>query len=118
VAEARALVDRLHVESAVKGYIVRLVQATREPARVVPSIGGELAPLIEFGASPRASIALLLASRAHAFLQGQAYVTPADVKAVALDVLRHRVLASYEAQAEDIDSERIIARILDTLPIT
>jgi len=86
-----------------------IVLATREPANAgLP----DLAPLIEFGASPRATIALAQASRAHAFLRGRAFVTPDDVKAIAPDVLRHRVLTTYEAEAEDVTSEQIVQRVL------
>jgi MoxR-like ATPase len=75
----------------------------------------ELAPLIEFGASPRATIALAQASRAHAFLRGRTYVTPDDVKAIAPDVLRHRVLTTYEAEAEEVTSDDIVTKILQTV---
>jgi MoxR-like ATPase len=85
------------------------VHATREPAE---SGLKELAPLIEFGASPRATIALAQASRAHAFLRGRTFVTPDDVKSIAPDVLRHRVLTTYEAEAEDVTSEQIVQRVL------
>jgi MoxR-like ATPase len=75
----------------------------------------DLAPLIEFGASPRATIALAQASRAHAFLRGRTFVTPDDVKAIAPDVLRHRVLTTYEAEAEEVTSDAVVARILSTI---
>jgi MoxR-like ATPase len=90
-------------------YIVDIVFATREPAKAGLS---DLAPLIEFGASPRATIALAQASRAHAFLRGRAFVTPDDVKAIAPDVLRHRVLTTYEAEAEEVTSDQIVQRVL------
>ena len=86
--------------------------ATRYPAEAKLK---ELAPLIEFGASPRATIALAQASRAHAFLRGRTYVTPDDIKAIAPDVLRHRVLTTYEAEAESVTSDDIVKRILDTV---
>jgi len=88
------------------------VHATRYPAEAKMK---ELAPLIEFGASPRATIALAQASRAHAFLRGRTYVTPDDVKAIAPDVLRHRVLTTYEAEAENVTSDEIVKRILNTV---
>ena len=90
-------------------YIVDLVHATRQPKDVG---AGDLTPLIEFGASPRATIALAQASRAHAFLRGRAFVTPDDVKAIAPDVLRHRVLTSFEADAEGVNSDTIVERLL------
>ena len=96
-----------------KRYIVQLVHATRRP----DDFGVHIAPLIGVGASPRATINLALASRAHAFLNGRAYVTPHDVKSIAMDVLRHRVTVTYEAEAEGLDSEKIVTRILDELPV-
>ncbi len=111
--DARAMVNRVYMDDKIKSYIVDIVQATRHPELV----DGQLSRLIEFGGSPRASIALALASRAHAFMQGRAFVTPSDVKGIAIDVLRHRVLVSYEAEAEDMTSDQIVKRILDQLPI-
>ena len=96
--EARKLIGQIYVDDRVKNYIVDVVFATREPARHGLK---DLAPLIEFGASPRASIALNLAARAHAFLRHRGYVTPEDVKAVGPDVLRHRMVLTYEADAEE-----------------
>ena len=90
-------------------YIVDIVHTTREPASAGLS---DLSGLIEFGASPRATISLAQASRAHAFLRGRAFVTPDDVKAIAPDVLRHRVLTTYEAEAEEVTSDQIVQRIL------
>ena len=90
-----------------------VVLATRAPAEAGMK---ELSPLIEFGASPRATIALAQASRAHAFLRGRTYVTPDDVKAIAPDVLRHRVLLTYEAEAESVEPDEVIGRILDAVP--
>lgn len=117
IAQARAIVDRVHVEERVKDYIVTLVMATRDPVGVCPALGGDFDRLIEFGASPRATLALILGARAHAFLNGRAYVSPGDVKAIAPDVLRHRVIPSFEAQAEEITSERIVSDILDHVPV-
>jgi MoxR-like ATPase len=90
-----------------------LVCATREPKTYRLKLDG----MIQMGASPRATIALALASRAHAFLRGRGYVTPQDVKSIAMDVLRHRVTVTYEAEAEDKTSEVIVQRILDELPV-
>jgi MoxR-like ATPase len=113
----RAMVDAVHAADAVRDYIVRLVHATRNPAALPGRAGESLANLIEFGASPRASIALLLAARAHALMDARTFATPSDVKAIALDVLRHRVIPSYEAQAEDHDSDSLVQRILDAVPV-
>jgi MoxR-like ATPase len=113
IEQARKVVNCLHLDEKVKRYIVQLVHATRRP----DEYGVPIAPLIRVGASPRATINLALTSRAHAFLQGRAYVTPHDVKSVALDVLRHRVTVTYEAEAEGLNSEQIIGRILDTLAV-
>jgi MoxR-like ATPase len=110
---AREVVDRIYLDPKIREYILDLVAATREPARFKL----ELAPYIRYGASPRASIALALSAKAHAFLQGRGYVTPQDVKSIAPDVLRHRVLVSYEAEAEELDSDALIERILRELPV-
>ena len=113
IQEARQVVNRLYLDEKVKRYIVRLVHATRRP----DEYGVRIAPLIRVGASPRATINIALTSRAHAFLEGRSYVTPHDVKSVAMDVLRHRVTVTYEAEAEGFNSEQIIARLLDELPV-
>jgi MoxR-like ATPase len=113
VSELRKAVDSIYVDDKVKGYLVDLVQATRRPAEY----GLELTGLIQYGASPRATIALIRAARAAAFLDGRGYVTPQDVKTAAPDVLRHRLLVSYEAEAEELKSEDLLARILDKLPV-
>ncbi len=113
IEQARKVVNSLYLDEKVKRYIVRLVHTTRRP----DDYGVRIAPLIRVGASPRATINLALTSRAHAFLQGRGYVTPHDVKSVAMDVLRHRVTVTYEAEAEGLDSEKIISRILDELPV-
>ena len=117
IAQARAIVDQIHVEDRVKDYIVTLVLATRTPTKVCPALGKDFDRLIEFGASPRATLALILGARAFAFLNGRAFVSPGDVKAIAPDVLRHRVIPSFEAQAEEITSERIVNDILDHVPV-
>ena len=100
------------MDERIVDYIVEIVHATREPAE---SSLKELEPLIEFGASPRATIALAQASRAHAFLRGRTFVTPDDVKSIAPDVLRHRVLTTYEAEAEEVTSDDVVAKILSTI---
>ncbi|HOD95962.1 MAG TPA: MoxR family ATPase [Candidatus Hydrogenedentes bacterium] len=111
--QAREVVNRIYVDDKAKNYIVDLVYATREPeAFDIP-----IRNLIEYGASPRASIYLQQASRAMAFLQGEGNVFPNDVKQVAMDVLRHRIKVSYEAEAENITSEDIIRRILENVPV-
>jgi MoxR-like ATPase len=109
ILEARTRIADLYMDERIVDYIVDIVHATREPREYgLP----ELEPLIEFGASPRATIALAQASRAHAFLRGRAFVTPDDVKAIAPDVLRHRVLTTYEAEAEEVTSDDLVQRIL------
>src|SRR5918992_3776384 len=109
VLEARRRIADLYVDERIVDYIVDIVQATREPGAAGLK---DLVPLIEFGASPRATIALAQASRAHAFLRGRAFVTPDDVKAIAPDVLRHRVLTTYEAEAEEVTSDDLVRRVL------
>ena len=101
IADARSVINQIYIDDKIKDYIVNLVHATREPAGYgLP----ELADFIHFGASPRASIYLNLAARAHAFLRRRGYVTPEDVKAIGVDVLRHRVILTYEAEAEEMTS--------------
>jgi MoxR-like ATPase len=114
ILRARALVDEIHLDPRLAAYIVRLVNATRTPGRFGLS---ELEGQIQFGASPRASIVLALVARAHAFLVRRAFVTPADIKKVAPAVLRHRVVPSYEAEAEGRSSDQLIARVLETIPV-
>jgi len=113
IREGREVTGRLYLDDRVKHYIVRLVHATRRP----DDFGVRIAPFIKVGASPRATIGLALAAKAHAFLDGRGYVTPNDVKSIAMDVLRHRVAVSYEAEAEGLASEALITRILDELPV-
>jgi MoxR-like ATPase len=112
VQEAQALVRQVLLEQVVGDYILDLVRATRDPK----AYGLKLDRYIEFGASPRASINLAAASRAHAFLDGRAYVTPDDVKSVGLDVLRHRVLLTYEAEAEQLSADSLIQNLFDSVP--
>jgi MoxR-like ATPase len=109
----RALVDQVFVDEQVSDYVVRLVFATRDPARLAPA----MKPFIRFGASPRASINLSLAAKAHAFLQGRPYVTPMDIKTVAPDVLRHRIITSFEADADGMTAERILHHLLEQVPV-
>ena len=113
IIAARELVNQIYIDDRVKDYIVDVVWATREPA----SFNLQLDGLIRYGASPRATIYLALGARAHAFINGRGYVTPQDVKSIGLDVLRHRIIASYEAEAEAITSENIIERIFSGLPV-
>jgi MoxR-like ATPase len=111
---ARKVVRDVYVDDRVKDYIVDVVFATREPQKKGMK---DLAPLIEYGASPRASIALNLAARAHAFLRHRGYVTPEDVKAIGPDVLRHRVVLSYEAEAEEVTAEDIVRRVFEVVEV-
>ncbi len=113
IMAARELVDEVYVDEKVQNYIVDLVMATRNPE----AYGLPLTDLIQFGASPRATINLTLAARANAFLAGRGYVVPEDVKELALDVLRHRVMVSYEAEAEERNSESIVSEILHHIPV-
>ncbi len=132
IVAARELTDRVHIDDKVREYIVDIVQATRDPVAAgvrlnTAKAGSGRGPgesdrdadrrLISFGASPRATICLALAAKANAMLDGRGYVTPHDVKTIAMDVLRHRVIVSYEAEAQEITSEAIIRRILDTLAV-
>jgi MoxR-like ATPase len=112
IMAARRRIAELYMDERIVDYIVQIVHTTRFPAE---SGLKDLAPLIEYGASPRATLALAQASRAHAFLRGRAFVTPEDVKAIAPDVLRHRVLTTYEAEAEEVTSDAIVTRVLDTV---
>ena len=113
IINARRVVSSIYIDDKVKDYIVDIVMATRD-AR---PYGIDLNGYVQVGASPRATISLTLASRAHAFLQGRGYVTPQDVRDLAYDVLRHRIAVSYEAEAENITSENIVAGILEGLPV-
>jgi MoxR-like ATPase len=111
---ARRVVRDVYMDDRVKDYIVDVVFATREPSQKGLK---ELANLVEYGASPRASIALALAARAHAFLRHRGYVTPEDVKAVGPDVLRHRVVLTYEAEAEEVSSEQVVRRVFEVVEV-
>jgi MoxR-like ATPase len=113
ILAARAVVDDVYVDDKIKEYVVDVVFATREPE----AAGLDLAPLVEYGASPRATIALTLAAKAHALLDGRGYVTPQDVKSIGPDVLRHRVIPTYEAEAEEVDSDEIVRRVFEGVPV-
>ena len=110
---ARRVVDEIYVDDKIKDYVVDLVFATRKPQEY----GLALGELIQYGASPRATIFLTIAARANAFLDGRGYVVPQDVKDVALDVLRHRVIVTYEAEAEETSGEEIARRILEKVRV-
>ncbi len=114
LADARKVVRDVYVDDRVKDYIVDVVFSTREPQKKGMK---DLAPLLEYGASPRASIALNLAARAHAFLRHRGYVTPEDVKAIGPDVLRHRIVLSYEAEAEEVTAEDIVRRVFEVVEV-
>jgi MoxR-like ATPase len=109
IMDARKRIAELYMDDRIVDYIVDIVHATREPKTYGLD---DLVPLVEFGASPRATIALAQAGRAHAFLRGRSFVTPDDIKAIGPDVLRHRVLTTYEAEAEEVTSDDVVARIL------
>jgi MoxR-like ATPase len=114
ILAAREIVDEIYIDDKIKKYIIDIVYATRKPEKYNCE---ELAPMIQLGASPRASIALTLTSKAFAFLNGRGYVTPQDIKDVGFDVLRHRIMPSYEAEAEDVTPEHIIKKIFEKIPI-
>lgn len=113
ILRARTVVDEIYIDDKVKEYIVDIVFATREPKKY----GLDIEQYIEWGASPRATLYLTVVSKAYAFLQGRGYVTPQDVKSIGMDVLRHRVIISYEAEAEDMTSEDIIQKVFDEIQV-
>jgi MoxR-like ATPase len=113
IAEVRSVVDEIYVDDKVKDYIVDIVFATREPDKY----GIDLGHFVNYGASPRATIYLTIAAKAHAFIRQRGYVTPQDVKSIGADVLRHRVIVSYEAEAEDKTSEDIVRTIFDNIEV-
>jgi MoxR-like ATPase len=114
ILAARGQIAGLYIDQKMVDYIVDLVRATREPAGVgLP----DLKPLIAFGGSPRASIALAQAAKAHAYLRGRTYVTPEDVRALAADVLRHRIVLTFEAEAEDVTTDTVVRRVLDAVRV-
>src|SRR3989441_357885 len=113
ILRTRALIDQIYIDDKIKEYVVNVVFATREPK----AYQLDLAAFIEYGASPRATLYLTLAAKAHAFLQGRGYVTPQDVKSIGHDVLRHRVIVTYEAEAEEVDADEIVRRVFDGVPV-
>ena len=114
ILSARAVVNDIYIDPKVEDYIVNIVFASREPAAVgLP----ELKDLIAWGASPRATLKLTRAARAHAFIRGRGYVTPEDIKSIGMDVLRHRILVTYEAEAENITPEEIVQKIFDKVEV-
>ncbi|MFH1415495.1 MAG: AAA family ATPase [Elusimicrobiota bacterium] len=113
ILKARELVDKIYIDEKLETYIVDIVMATREPEAYKLDTKG----YIEYGASPRATIYLTLASKAYAFIQGRGYVTPQDIKNIGLDVLRHRVIVTYEAEADNITSEDIVNKVFDTVVV-
>jgi MoxR-like ATPase len=114
IKELRALVDSIYIDEKIKNYIIDIVFATREPKKYKLD---DLEGLILYGASPRATIYLVKAAKAHAFLRGRGYVIPEDIKMVGLDILRHRVIPTYEAEAENITSEELVKRIFDEVEV-
>ena len=115
ILAARKVVDEIYLDEKIKNYIIDLVFATREPESY-NNLGG-LTRLIEYGASPRATIYLTIAAKAHAFIQRRGYVTPQDVKSIGMDVLRHRVIITYEAEAEEMTSEDIVSKIFNEVEV-
>ena len=113
ILRLRTLVNDIYMDDKIKDYIVNLVFATREPK----AYRLDIAAYIRYGASPRASIYLAVAAKAHAFLRGRGYVTPQDVKSVGMDVLRHRVIVSYEAEAEEMTAEDLIQKVFDNVEV-
>jgi len=113
ITEARDVVNRVYLDDKIKNYIVDIVHATREPE----AHGLDIGKYIDFGASPRATIFLALAAKAHAFIRGRGFVTPQDIKSIGLDVLRHRILTTYEAEAEELTAEDLAQQIFDHLPV-
>ena len=114
ILAARKVIPEIYVDDKLKDYIISLVFATREPQKAGLK---ELAPMIRYGASPRASIALNMAARARAFLQHRGYVIPEDVKAIGMDVLRHRISLTYEAEAEEVTADQVVSRIFEAVEV-
>ena len=113
IREARKHVNDVYVDPKIRDYIVNLILATRSPEDYQLKLGH----YIQFGASPRATISLTLASKAWALMQGRSYVIPQDIKEIGMDVLRHRVIPSYEAEAEEISSEELVSSIFEAIPV-
>ena len=114
ILQARKVVDEIYMDEKIEKYILDIVFATRDPEEYKL---GDLKEMIQYGASPRASIYLVVAAKAHAFVSGRGYVTPQDVKSIGMDVLRHRVIVSYEAEAEGKSSEDIVKKIFDEIEV-
>ena len=114
ISEARSVLSQIYIDEKIREYIVNIVHATREPKAYGLA---ELADFIEYGASPRASIYLNLAARAHAFLRRRGYVTPEDIKAIGVDVLRHRVILTYEAEAEEMTTEQVVRKLFEHIEV-
>jgi len=114
ITSARDVVNEIYIDPKVEEYIINIVFATRNPSG---SKLDDLSSLIEYGASPRATIFLVQAARAHAFIRGRGYVTPEDIKSVGMDVLRHRIIITYEAEAENITPEDIIQKVFDNIEV-
>lgn len=114
IAEAREVIGQIYIDEKIRDYIVNLVHATRDPKAYGLA---ELADFIQYGGSPRASIYLNLAARAHAFLRRRGYVTPEDIKAIGIDVLRHRVILTYEAEAEEMTSEAVVRKLFEKIEV-
>jgi len=113
ILKAREIVDEIYIDEKIKDYILSIVFATREPEKY----NLDIKDYLQYGASPRATIYLTMGARAHAFMQGRGYVTPQDVKSIAQDVLRHRIIVSYEAEAEELTSEDLVEKILSEIPV-
>ena len=113
ILRLRSLVDEIYIDDKIKNYIVDIVFASRDPK----AYNLKLEEFIEYGASPRATIFLALAAKAHAFIKGRGFVTPQDVKSIGMDVLRHRVIVTYEAEAEEITPEDVVQKIFDTVEV-
>ncbi len=113
IVKARSVVNEIYVDDKIKSYVVDVVFATRNPEMYNLDIKN----LIQYGASPRASIYLIMAAKAHAFIRGRGYVTPEDIKAIGPDVLRHRIIVTYEAEAEEITPEKIVQRVFDEIEV-
>lgn len=113
ILAARRIVNEIYIDDKIKDYILSIIFATREPEKY----NLDIADYLQYGASPRATIFLTMGARAHAFMQGRGYVTPQDVKSIAPDVLRHRIIVSYEAEAEELTSEDLIEKILSEIPV-
>ncbi len=113
ILRAREAVTHVYMDERIKDYIVNIVHATRMPGE----FNLDIAPLVQYGASPRATVFLSMASKAHAFIRGRGYVTPEDVKAIGIDVLRHRVIPTYEAEAEEVSAEDLVRRVFDAVEV-